>query len=826
MQKPNPATPNVAILPHEMPGALGRAGEGLKVLSLDCFDTLLWRDCHAPTDLFTALPGLSVGQRMVGEQYARKAEASLRGRTEIGIEAIYEQALPCADGKARAAAVDAEIEAEVHCCFAFSPTVELMRKAKADGLKVIIVSDTYLSAKQLRELIERSAGDEVMNLIDRVFVSSEHGLSKSQGLLQKVLKAMKAGPQEVLHIGDNRTADFEASRALGVPALHLVQFSEAAQQRLRYERACQQLVGDTREDVRALMPHRAVLAMEEPKATGRASALGVSVLGPVFYAFDQWLREEAKALEAERGGRVHWLFMLRDGHLPHIVHQACGEADNTALVEISRFVSIAASLTSREAYTKHFATELGRKPSTLARQMLFTEDEIARIVGEDNTQEQMLDGSYRLADELKRGQRQKIISRRARERAKRLIAHVRARVNPAKGDTLMLVDLGYNGSAQTHVDELLSQAFGCHVAGRYLVLRELAATGLDKKGLIDERHYDLELVDAMCGNVAVIEQLATCQLGSVRDFSNEGEPLREEASIKGAQSDVRTRVQAGVVRYAKAAQASYSIREYHVHRERALREGALGTLARFMFLPHARELEVLKSFEHDVNMGSERMVPLFDEAHAKESMRRRGLFYMEGSGRMFLPAEIEGEDIHTRLSLLVQKRFGLGLTYNDTSQAPITIPAFFMGASNSAQSTVQALPTHEGYYTARLPIAAGIESFALAVGSVFEWFELASISSTSIETLKGGLGNDERMEEIGAQFDGLKTHAPGIHECTGTAAFLLVKAPQAYDEADPQMIEIVMRPLIRRKQITSALSPENAAPVAAVDDPCAQEHAA
>jgi len=824
MKKTEPATPNIAILPQEMPKALERASDGTKVLSLDCFDTLLWRDCHAPSDLFTALPQLSVGQRMAGEQYARKAEATLRMRTEVAIEAIYEQALPNASGMERTEAVAAEIDAEAVSCFAFAPTVELMRKAKESGLKVIIVSDTYFSVRQLRALIERAAGEDVAELIDRFFVSSEVGISKSQGLLQKALKAIRVQPQQVLHIGDNRKADFEASRALGVPALHLVQFSEAASQRLRHERACHQLIGDAREDVRALMPHRAVLACEEPKATGQTTALGMTVLGPVFHALDQWLRREAEALEKERGGTVHWLFMLRDGYLPHIIHEAIGTARSAARVEVSRFVSIAASLTTREAYTRYFSTELGRKPSTLARQMLFTEEEINRIVGEDKTEEQMVEGSHKLAAELKKGQRQKIIRKRARERAERLIAHVRAQVNPEPGDTLMLVDLGYNGSAQTQIDRLLSEAFDCHVAGRYLILRELAATGLDKKGLIDERHYDLELIEALCGNVAVIEQLATCELGSVIDFTPEGEPIREEAGIKGAQSDVRDRVQAGAVRYAKAAQSELALRQEMPHENRALREGALGALARFMFLPHASELEVLKSFEHDVNMGSERMVPLFDAAHAKDGMRRRGLFYMQGSARMFLPAELESEDIHTRLSLLVQKRFGLGLTYSDTSQSSIDIPTFFMGANDSAQGVVEAQPTHEGYYSARVPIPQGVESIALGVGSVFEWFELASISSASVDTLKGGLANDERAEELGAKFDGLKTHAPGIHECAGSAAFVLVQVPHGGDQDVPQMIEIVMRPLVRRKTIATVTAP--VATASSASSRKAQEHAA
>ena len=225
------------IRPHEMPNALERAGEGLKVLSLDCFDTLLWRDCHEPADVFAALRDVTVAQRKVAEKNARKAEYALRKRNEVSLSAIYEQGLPYAGRVARDNAMAAELQAEADACFAFAPTVQLMREAKARGLKVIIVSDTYLSARQLRSLIEQAAGEEVVGLIDKVFVSSEAGISKAEGLLAKALNAMKVQGPQVLHIGDNPKADYEASRALGVPALHLLQFSPAAKQRLRFERS-------------------------------------------------------------------------------------------------------------------------------------------------------------------------------------------------------------------------------------------------------------------------------------------------------------------------------------------------------------------------------------------------------------------------------------------------------------------------------------------------------------------------------------------------------------------------------------------------------------
>src|SRR4051794_1925824 len=54
--------------------------DGVKVLSLDCFDTLLWRKVAAPTDVFYALAasepfrrvGLSAAMRISAEGQARR----------------------------------------------------------------------------------------------------------------------------------------------------------------------------------------------------------------------------------------------------------------------------------------------------------------------------------------------------------------------------------------------------------------------------------------------------------------------------------------------------------------------------------------------------------------------------------------------------------------------------------------------------------------------------------------------------------------------------------------------------------------------------------
>src|SRR3546814_19078799 len=65
----------VTVRAAERATLLDQAPDGLRYLSLDCFDTLVWRSVQAPRDVFADLPiaGGGVGPRMWAEQRARKS---------------------------------------------------------------------------------------------------------------------------------------------------------------------------------------------------------------------------------------------------------------------------------------------------------------------------------------------------------------------------------------------------------------------------------------------------------------------------------------------------------------------------------------------------------------------------------------------------------------------------------------------------------------------------------------------------------------------------------------------------------------------------------
>lgn len=791
------------ILPHALPSALDGRGP-LKLLSLDCFDTLLWRDTHAPSDLFGALPDVAVPQRQWAEERARTSAVVRRRQTEVSIEEIYAALYPNGTAAQRAAAVRNELDAEAAHCFAFSPTVELMREAHRRGLGIIIVSDTYLNADQLRGLIAASAGEDVAALVDRFFCSSAYGRSKTKGLYELVLKELNVAPHEILHIGDNKTADVVGVTPFGVQTLHLKQFEDATEQRLRLEAAVSAMLDPVSEEIALThQPHRAALSAIEPSITDPAERFGFSTLGPVLSGFERWLRAEAGDLEARRGGKVHYLFLMRDGFLPMQVHRQHGANAPGHAIEMSRFTATAASLTTERAIERYLELELGGDLRALANQLLLPKPEIAMIL-KDLPRGTEPAGFLQA---IRNPARMRRIVKSASAFAKRLVAHIRTNVNPAKGDTLMLIDLGYNGSVQNEVDALLSSALDVHVAGRYLLLREQSLTGLDKRGFIGPEHYDAFTLESLCNNVAVLEQLCTAAQGSVIDYSPEGTPIRRGNSIKSRQSAVRDRVQAGCLRFVRE---EHDVFLRHAVPDEAMlwRRGAAAVLGRLMYVPMQHELAVLSEFEHDINLGVDDTVALFDPNIAKRGLRQRGLFYMKGSERMYLPAELHGEGLSLKLALLSHKRFGLSLKYADFIDQTISLPVIVADGRNVSTGNVTATPTHDGYYLAPIPIGDCRFSIGIQFGQLYDWLQ---VDSAVFMPVKHFLSDKHRpgSSEIEAlpSLEGMEQVAPYLFHCAEPAAFMMVPPPQRQND-EPMMLAIVFRPISARPPVQATVAPQ------------------
>lgn len=787
-------TMKISISAQEIPTLLDIAPKGATILSLDCFDTLLWRNAQSPADVFVdlAVEGGAIEPRSRAERKARASRNFRTGYNEVSIEAIHQRLRPGADAAGVAASVQGELDAEARHCFGFAPVMALIRDAKARGLKVIIVSDTYFGPDQLRELIARAAGEEVANAIDRVFTSSEYGLSKGEGLFGYVLKEMQAGPSAIVHLGDNIHADQIAPSLKGIATAHFQQFDKAAETRLRLEAMAAVIVdSNTRQTVPAMQPHRPLVSLRTE--TDCAFALGHDAIGPVFHGFAEWVRDEAAALATSHGRPVKILFVMRDGYLPMKLFETLGTGLTAGEISVSRLTAARASMTdvaAVRALVEHDTTQ--HRFDVLAGVLMLELHEARALVGPDGDTPELEQAV--LAEEIAA----KIVRRSARH-ADRLIAHVR-RAGLENGDLAMLVDLGYHGTVQDRIAPLLKARMNVEVAGRYLLLQEAEPTIHDKKGYFDKRHYGREAVKALGSSIAVIEQICTQAKGSVVDYHPNGKTIHEKPTEKGAQSAVRDRVQAGAIAYGEAA--TKAGRTAMSDDDDCRRRAAAAAMARFMYLPSAEEVALIADFTHDANLGSSAHLDMLDVSRATRGLRRRGLHYVQTTARMYLPGELQNQGIATNLALFNIVRGALDIREADFLAGGVPVPVIMANASGDCLIDVAAFPTHDGYYRLTIP-ARGDLTIAVLLGGLYEAVQIEDVSFQPIEGPAEGTVEAE-LPDLDAPYvqEGMEMIAGDLFRCS-TGSALLVPALPAVGDGRYKLC-IAYRPVVLRDAANEA----------------------
>lgn len=190
------------VAPAALWEAWCEAAEGKAVASFDCFDTLLWRGVNTPSDVFCEIAAsapfrsrhFTGHHRIAAESQARRVRFEAGGVPEVTLLEIYQQLFPDtrdSDSATHCVALEQQIEASL--CFVSPAVIACMREARRRGMAVIVVSDIYLNAGQLRRLLV-SVCPELDELIDVLFCSSDYRIGKAHGLWRYVSEEMSVSP--------------------------------------------------------------------------------------------------------------------------------------------------------------------------------------------------------------------------------------------------------------------------------------------------------------------------------------------------------------------------------------------------------------------------------------------------------------------------------------------------------------------------------------------------------------------------------------------------------------------------------------------------------
>jgi FMN phosphatase YigB (HAD superfamily) len=555
------------------------ADKSCSVLSLDIFDTVLWRRTPRPADVFGLLGAqLRRGgrapewitdatfrrMRITAEREARLGRGSLG--TEVSLFDIWkEMPLPVFGGRTLEELVEAEVEIERALTVVDLDIANTIQLARKHDIPIILVSDTYFTEDQLLHLLDRPELGSLQDI--RVFRSHQHGADKAHGLWEIVLNEIGQSPEQVVHIGDNETADHLVPSELGVRTVFYERLGEDFTTVLTRENESEDPFGDYGKFIDpeqgdfGLTSLRAKTLQAGPAKTSSAVSTawryGASVLGPVLTGFAEWVAFKAH----EAGTPVLWCPMREGDLLSELVNNAARARGWNVVAKpiwLSRQVTSIGALDSadrdsvNEFIRKRYGLTVGQLLSLLhlsPGDVPWLAEQLDTVLDNDELSSRV---SIALTESPHLTNRLTVTATAGRERLLKALRNAGA----LDSGEITLVDLGWGGTIQLQLAKVLRIAnIGIEPAGLYLATdnrsTKLHRAGLRAEGYVGQAGHPHEVVGIIARSPEVLEQSVNALCGSLVDFDDDGAPVLGTAVGATSQNLERQAVQDGIVAFQK-----------------------------------------------------------------------------------------------------------------------------------------------------------------------------------------------------------------------------------------------------------------------------------
>nr|WP_302167719.1 hypothetical protein [uncultured Schaedlerella sp.] len=183
-----------------------------EAISFDLFDTLIMRKNLEPADLFDLLENKVKKKGILAfnlKKNRRQAELLSEGGDIYKIYSILQQITNLSNEECDII-LQEEIECEKQYIIPRKKMVEIMMYAASIGKRVNIITNMYLPANVLEDILNEKG----IIGYEKIYVSCEYGVSKGKGLFQKYKEDVIA--KNYLHIGDDRNEDIEGANKYGL----------------------------------------------------------------------------------------------------------------------------------------------------------------------------------------------------------------------------------------------------------------------------------------------------------------------------------------------------------------------------------------------------------------------------------------------------------------------------------------------------------------------------------------------------------------------------------------------------------------------------------
>ncbi|MDX2142278.1 MAG: hypothetical protein SFV19_02885 [Rhodospirillaceae bacterium] len=639
-------------------------GARVKWLSVDVFDTLLWRKVPEPKDVFLVLgrqlaeagrlaahmsPVHFAELRARAEKVARNNREAATASREITLKDIYDQ-LPdalFASGFRRPDRVAAELACETALMTPDDDLMALMEGAKAKGVKLMLISDTYFSSADITAFL---AGSRWKGLgpVDRLVVSNEMGRPKWRDLFDHLLKDLKIAPGELFHIGDNRDADVAPCVRLSIPHLFYDKWAFSARtstkelpEKLNKRAALIDGYGDGGlTGLRSRLWHRAPPELSATHAS--FWRIGASALSPPFALFGRWIVGQCRDLGATT---IHGI--MREGRFLNALvsqtAQAHGLKLKTAEIWLSRRAVVRAAL---------YEDDLSLLPATLLLTPGANTPDVLKQIGltQADLEGAMPDAArfdIRQSDALSTlclavagspAIRAKVCAWSAGLR-RDLLKGLKQALPLEKPGNIVLMDLGYAATIQTALARILKrEGLPANLVGLYFALNPKAVDniieGADARAFLSDGGVDTRTIGLLTRTPDVLEHACMCRDGSLSHYDDAGQAVflpnqRDEKQLAEMEA-----LQAGILFAARAADALLGPdSRTPLLGNAALQRQVAASIEAMLLYPTLDEARTIGGWRHEANFDLTDLGRLTDLAFEPAELEYRGFAALTGVGR-------------------------------------------------------------------------------------------------------------------------------------------------------------------------------------------------
>ena len=321
-----------------------------KYISFDVFDTLILRPYIEPSHLFHHMESIfNIDGFFEERQNVRKKIFDREiGRQEIPLDEMYQEL----DPKFKKY-YPIEKEIEYTCCSANQEMFAIYKYALISGKPILLISDTYFDKIFLEKVLAKTGYVDYY----KIYVSSEVGLRKHTGdLFKKVKNDFKLKYSDILHIGDNKHADYDIPKRLGISAYHYKTVSDNFFSLNQREHSFFSSINN----LNAITDTSIIYGIRAKNLTKNLSKgywfnFGYNYAGPIVYSFVQWLYNSLSKSDIK-----DIAFIAREGYILKKVFDLF-DYDNkfaTKYVYLNRMISTISSINKVEDIDNFFKTSL------------------------------------------------------------------------------------------------------------------------------------------------------------------------------------------------------------------------------------------------------------------------------------------------------------------------------------------------------------------------------------------------------------------------------------------------------------------------------------